>query len=224
MNKTQERIASRKRVARAVLCFKHRPYDEILKKPIIRKLVIGPDPGRTPVWFVLKSLPEELWPTLWESILSIERRQKALRLCALFQHYSIDLLEPTAAKDLALTLAIRHERHMLAEDGRAAYGKMFKCRNLDPNDPEADLVLALDLADKHVPGFKLDRKVPRHGTKRKLKERENRTSAQVRGLASIVAALSAAGAPECKSAHGICNLMNKPTKPEHIRRDVWREI
>ena len=59
---------------------------------------------------------------------------------------------------------------MLAEDGRAASARCSSASNLDPNDPEADLVLALDLADKHVPGFKLDRKVPRHGTKRKLKD------------------------------------------------------
>lgn len=75
------------------------------------------------------------------------------RISALVAHFGLDMRRPGWDRDLALSLAIRHEREALGERG-TFISAVFRKYDLDPTTDD-DFSLALQIAFKHVPGFSL---------------------------------------------------------------------
>lgn len=77
------------------------------------------------------------------------------RLVALSDHFNIDRSLPGWSRNLALSLAYRHEPDLNRGAG-VLYAELFARYGIDPNQPDADFPLALALAERHVPGLRLE--------------------------------------------------------------------
>lgn len=75
------------------------------------------------------------------------------RFSALLAHHGISTNTPGWSRDLALRLAWIHERGLLEAGGGISICRVFEHYGVDPTADESDLLLALELASKHVPAF-----------------------------------------------------------------------
>lgn len=77
------------------------------------------------------------------------------RIAALWDHFEIDPKRTGSSRDLALSLAYRHEPKVL-RCRPIRYSELFERYSINAKEPEADFVLALKMAHKHVPGFAIE--------------------------------------------------------------------
>lgn len=79
------------------------------------------------------------------------RLQKLMLLC---EHFDIrtDPLPPGWSLELAVALARRHES-LFTRGGETKILRIFAAYGIDPDQSEAHTILALELAQKHVPGM-----------------------------------------------------------------------
>ncbi|ODT26159.1 MAG: hypothetical protein ABS54_07725 [Hyphomicrobium sp. SCN 65-11] len=80
------------------------------------------------------------------------------RISELCEQLDIDQSKSGWARDLALTLALRHEELIVGD--RVKYSELFRKFGIDSSDANADFRLALLLAEKHVPGLGLKQRLP----------------------------------------------------------------
>jgi hypothetical protein len=113
--------------------------------------------------------PTEDWPPRWVEVwpLAVERaRQEDARnrevglsayhgkFIALIVHFKIDCSRRGWCRDLALNLALRHEQDFM-RGSRISYAVLFERYGIDPDQPNAEFALVLALADRYVPGMRL---------------------------------------------------------------------
>lgn len=141
---------SRKRARR-------KPYDRALLDPIVLA------PKITPCVMPDEALLQRLGPEsaqLLESYLCWARERDSDnhvrefkewwgKILRLFEHFALDIAMPGSERDLALSLARRHEPEFL--DGATVnYGALFEKYGIDPLADRADLLLAFELAQAHI--------------------------------------------------------------------------
>lgn len=110
----------------------------------------------------------ENWRTAVERAQQEDARNRELELCAsvsklvtLTEHFSVDRSRPGWSRNLALSLAQRHEPGLKRRAGVFAYAELFAMYGIDPDQPDADFPLALALAQQHVPGMRFKPPEPR---------------------------------------------------------------
>jgi|GEM_PF-6349489 len=109
-----------------------------------------------------------LWTEIWPLAVQRARRHDELksqheldalhdRFWALVDDLDIVPFQPGWIRDLALTLAWRHEQEAFIDAGKKpfAISRVFTKFDIDPDMPSSDLQLAQKLASRHVPGFGL---------------------------------------------------------------------
>jgi hypothetical protein len=69
-----------------------------------------------------------------------------------YEYFGISFFAPGAHKDLALTLAFRHERDLLVQGNRICWRALCERYSVDPHKEGSDVTLSLALVDKYVAG------------------------------------------------------------------------
>jgi hypothetical protein len=109
-----------------------------------------------PSWFRTVA-PEKVWPKFISQLKAAHLnsdRDLALRLAALRKFFGIKHSYAGWIRDLALTLALRHERKKFAGPDKVSYASLFIEHGLNPEREDDEYRLLLALAGKHVPGFR----------------------------------------------------------------------
>jgi hypothetical protein len=113
-------------------------------------------PDRPPPWWAeFGHAPEE-----WRCAINAGKRRAGENfsqwVLAVYEHFGISSSAPGASKDLALSLAYRHERDLLVEklSGRIRYAALCERYGVKPAEEGSDTTLALSLAYKYVEGEK----------------------------------------------------------------------
>jgi len=109
-------------------------------KPAIWWLGLGHtvDEWRRAIEITKKKVDEE-W---WRGVLAV------------YNHFRIDFSAPGAHKDLALSLAFRHERKLLVRGGRICYAALCERYGVNPDEAWSEVNLAHALMEKYVQGEK----------------------------------------------------------------------
>lgn len=84
------------------------------------------------------------------------------QLVALCDDFGINRSRPGWSRDLALSLARRHEPDFM-RGTCVSYAELFARYGIDPDQPDSDFDLALALARQHVPGMRLEPSEPPRG-------------------------------------------------------------
>lgn len=71
---------------------------------------------------------------------------------SVYEHFGINFSDPGAHRDIALSLAFRHERDLLIRGPRIQYSAICERYGVKPDEEDADHSLALALITKHVWG------------------------------------------------------------------------
>ena len=131
-------------------------YDSILARPVQDVLLLPNSFGEAPpTWFLRLGGSTELWKPLRKAI--FERLVEvggeiAARLKALCDHFGISQTRSGWERDLALSLARRHEPWVF-EGPHVRFAEL--CRKLDVDPESSGRDLALQLGRLHVPGFRM---------------------------------------------------------------------
>ena len=83
-----------------------------------------------------------------------QRKAFYCNFIALTNHFGIDRSRPGWGRDLALSLARRHEPGLFRGE-TVSYAELFKKYGIDPDQPDADFALAIKLACRTCPGNEL---------------------------------------------------------------------
>lgn len=159
---------------------KARKYSGILRQPIAWHPPVAP-PGVDPDCPPDVKVPESWggsknWPDLWRrTVLECQRRdaeaelevreQSKARLLALCKHYGVELGGKGWAIELALSLALRHEKEFVDGRGRVRWRQLCEHEGVDPDNPVHLGGLVLRLASRWVPGFQLQQPPRRPDTR-----------------------------------------------------------
>lgn len=213
---------SRRRGSRQQCTFcDYKPYDGILVEPIESLIVTRKgDASRPPTWYKIRKYSKKKWSQLQSVDERSQKSQRAKRLDALHRHYGIDPSHPGSSKDLALTLAVRHEQFR-GEHGRVTFWQLYNKYGIDPASPDADKELVLQLAEKHIKGFEIVQRIPRGQNRQTVWSND-----QLLALFSLTAKIGLAlriREGRSPSARGIAKVIVSPTRPNGITSDVWEE-
>ena len=98
-----------------------------------------------------KLFPKKLWPRVVMDLRKQEQQAWRLAHEALFHHFGTMISTPGAWRNLALSLAHRHERELLVSGDCVCFSALCEKYGVDPADYEcADQTLALKLAERYV--------------------------------------------------------------------------
>jgi hypothetical protein len=107
-------------------------------------------PEEPPTWFLRLGHTADEWRRVAEG------QQKRLDaewwqgVLAVYDHFGIEFSAPGAHKDLALSLAFRHERKELLQGQRVCYRALCERYGVDPDEPLAEVTLAYKLMNRFV--------------------------------------------------------------------------
>ena len=114
------------------------------------------DANRPPSWWeTFGHSPDD-----WRRVVEIAKK-KAFEnwwqlVLAVYAHFGIEFSAPGAHKDLALSLAFRHERNLLVQGGRICYAALCERYGVDPDEQGAEVTLVFALVRKYVEREKSD--------------------------------------------------------------------
>jgi hypothetical protein len=103
-----------------------------------------------PEWRPLGFVPGNPWRGFLRAAQIEARRSFAKDVTDLFEHFDIDASAPGAWRDLALSLAFRHERHLILTGERFCFAALCQRYGVNPDGDDDCVKLALDQAKKYV--------------------------------------------------------------------------
>ncbi len=139
---------------------KRNPYAKLPSPRLWHGSTFDVSTDRAPAWWKRFGYDEDTWPIAVEETRKQELRAMSASMRALFDHFEFAIsdsadcwdLAPSVWRDIALSLAYRHEKELLVRGKQIiCYSALYGKYGVDPDDFEnADRELVFKLAAKYV--------------------------------------------------------------------------